>query len=64
MALDWSVIFKIVTICMFEIEINCAAGYLRGAIMIIIMTKMVSKIMKMMMMTMVHENDDDDEAGC
>ena len=32
--------------------------------MIVIMTKMVSKIMKMMMMTMVHENDDDDDAGC
>ena len=31
--------------------------------MIVIMTKMVSKIMKMKMMTMVHENDDDDDAG-
>ena len=32
--------------------------------MIVIMTKMVSKIMKMKMMTMDHENDDDDDAGC
>ena len=31
--------------------------------MIVIMTKMVSKIMKMKMMTMDHENDDDDDAG-